>query len=154
MRKICKRDWAICGKLYRNRSWVEKKAYWLFPECMKKRSNSNTPVPFEDQTRFPDFLFREEKIIIEIDGKRHYEGDQPEEDRERDELFKNDGFIVIRIPASLVNTPLDYWFRLFCELAKIERTANRESLEEFINALDQKIEGYWLSRAGTYYSTP
>ena len=44
----------------------------------------------------PDFVCLSKKIIIEIDGGYHFEGEQPERDAERAEELKKQGFTVVR----------------------------------------------------------
>ena len=44
----------------------------------------------------PDFVSLEHKIIIEIDGGYHFEGEQPEKDAERTTHLNEAGFVVLR----------------------------------------------------------
>lgn len=44
----------------------------------------------------PDFICLRERLIIEIDGGYHLEGEQPEKDDERTKLLKEQGYTVVR----------------------------------------------------------
>ncbi len=43
-----------------------------------------------------DFYCHKLKLVIEIDGDRHYKNDLPQKDKIRDEFFKNQDLKVIR----------------------------------------------------------
>ena len=43
-----------------------------------------------------DFYIAEFKIVIEIDGAQHYDGENREHDKERDEYFDSRGILVLR----------------------------------------------------------
>jgi very-short-patch-repair endonuclease len=47
-----------------------------------------------------DFYCHSAKTLIEIDGKSHDMGDQPEFDEERDARLNSLGYQVVRIPAT------------------------------------------------------
>lgn len=128
-------------KLYMRRSCKERDAFNLLPFSMQKNVLSNYPVAFTEHeyAYYPDFLFSKEKIIIEIDGYTWHHN-AVERDRRRDDIFRNNGFLVIRVPASLVDNPFDFWFILFCEFAKLERRGDRSSLEKYINDLNMMVE--------------
>jgi acetylglutamate kinase len=44
----------------------------------------------------PDFVCLQHKIIIEIDGGYHFDGEQPEKDEERTQWLKSQGYKVLR----------------------------------------------------------
>ena len=44
----------------------------------------------------PDFVCLRLKIIIEIDGGYHFEGEQPEQDKQRQDYLENEGFSFLR----------------------------------------------------------
>ena len=44
----------------------------------------------------PDFVSLKEKVIIEIDGGYHFEGEQPEKDKERTDYLNQAGYTVLR----------------------------------------------------------
>ncbi len=43
-----------------------------------------------------DFCCTSQKVIIELDGAQHYEGDAPDYDRRRDEFLRGKGYTVLR----------------------------------------------------------
>ncbi|MBR6187980.1 MAG: 2-C-methyl-D-erythritol 2,4-cyclodiphosphate synthase [Prevotella sp.] len=56
----------------------------------------------------PDFVSIKEKIIIEIDGGYHFEGEQPGKDKERTVWLNKDGFVVLRFTNEEVTGHIDY----------------------------------------------
>ena len=44
----------------------------------------------------PDFVCLDERLVIEIDGGYHFEGEQPEKDAERTKYLNEAGFVVLR----------------------------------------------------------
>ena len=44
----------------------------------------------------PDFVCLSKRIIVEIDGGYHFEGEQPEQDKQRSAYLESEGFEVIR----------------------------------------------------------
>ena len=117
IRQATDRELRFGRMLYERRSDYEKEAFRLLPTSMQNNVVSNYPVAFteHDYAYFPDFLFPKEKMIIEIDGLQHLR--QVEHDIIRDEIFEDNGYVVVRIPAQMVNNPFDFWFILFCEFA-------------------------------------
>lgn len=140
IREVTDRELRFGRMLYERRSDCEKEAFRLLPTSMQNNVVSNYPVAFteHDYAYFPDFLFPKEKMIIEIDGLQHLR--QVEHDIIRDEIFENNGYVVVRIPAQMVNNPFDFWFILFCEFAKIERKDNRASLSGYVDDLNAMVE--------------
>jgi len=63
--------------------WVSEKHFWS--DDLKKNF-------------YPDFIFEDKKLIIELDGTQHR--NSIENDRIRDEWFNSKGYIVIRVPHS------------------------------------------------------
>jgi len=55
----------------------------------------------------PDFVCLSKRIIIEIDGGYHLEGEQPERDEERTTVLMTQGFKVLRFSNEEVLTNLD-----------------------------------------------
>ena len=140
IREVTDRELRFGRMLYERRSDYEKEAFRLMPVSMQKNVVSNYPVAFteHDYAYFPDFLFAKEKLVIEIDGIQHLR--QVEHDTIRDEIFEDNGYVVVRIPAQMVNNPFEFWFNLFCEFAKIERKDNRASLSGYVNDLNAMVE--------------
>ena len=50
-----------------------------------------------------DFYSAKAKLVIELDGSQHYEGDGAEKDAERTAFLEGYGLRVIRIPNNAVN---------------------------------------------------
>ena len=50
-----------------------------------------------------DFYSAKAKLVIELDGSQHYEGDGAEKDAERTAFLEGYGLWVIRIPNNAVN---------------------------------------------------
>ena len=55
----------------------------------------------------PDFVCLSERIIIEIDGGYHFEGEQPQKDAERTQQLNEEGFIVLRFTNEEVLCDID-----------------------------------------------
>ena len=56
----------------------------------------------------PDFVCLSKKLIIEIDGGYHMEGEQPQRDAERTEQLAQMGFKVLRFKNEEVLCNLDH----------------------------------------------
>ena len=61
------------------------------------------------------------------------------------EIFEENGFVVVRIPAHTVHNPFEFWFIIFCEFAKIERKGYRASLSSYIDDLNATVEQFALT---------
>ena len=55
----------------------------------------------------PDFVCLSKKIIIEIDGGYHFEGEQPERDAEREEELAKQGFTILRFTNEEIINDID-----------------------------------------------
>jgi 2-C-methyl-D-erythritol 2,4-cyclodiphosphate synthase len=55
----------------------------------------------------PDFISLKDKLIIEVDGGYHLEGEQPEVDAERTKYLNEEGFIVLRFTNEEVLCNID-----------------------------------------------
>ena len=55
----------------------------------------------------PDFVCLSKKVIIEVDGGYHFEGDQPEKDEERTYFLNKEGYIVLRFTNEEVLCDID-----------------------------------------------
>ena len=51
-----------------------------------------------------DFYSAEAKLVIELDGSQHYEGDNPEKDAARTAFLEGYGLSVLRIPNNEVSS--------------------------------------------------
>lgn len=145
IRPVTDRELRFGRMLYERRSKMEKEAFQLLPTSMQKNVASNYPVAFTEHefAYYPDFLFPREKLIIEIDGLQHLR--TVKHDRLRDEIFEENGFVVVRIPAHTVHNPFEFWFIIFCEFAKIERKGYRASLSSYIDDLNATVEQFALT---------
>ena len=55
----------------------------------------------------PDFVCISHKLIVEIDGGYHFEGEQPEKDAERTKYLNESGYIVLRFTNEEVLSDID-----------------------------------------------
>lgn len=79
----------------------------------------NKPLSKEIKLR-PDYLIKEEKLIVEFQGSQHYtKGFQVFKDSERIILFESLGFKVIEIPYFIQPTK-DILSFLFCDYTGVE----------------------------------
>lgn len=67
-----------------------------------------------------DFVCREKKIIIEIDGGQHNEKQNIEYDNKRTEFLKSEGFQVIRFWNNDVDSNMDGVYERLKEVFKID----------------------------------
>ena len=75
-----------------------------------------------------DFYSAEARLVIELDGSQHYEGDNIEKDAERTTFLKGYGLTIIRIP----NNELNRNFRGVCEhIDAIVRQSLSQKSEDF-----------------------
>ena len=67
----------------------------------------NYPVRFSRQKvlgkYIVDFYCAKAKLVLELDGSQHYEGNGIQKDTERTEFLENYGLTIIRIPNNEVN---------------------------------------------------
>ena len=54
-----------------------------------------------------DFFIASKKLVIELDGSQHYQGDGPARDRAHDEWFQAGGITVLRYPNLQINREFD-----------------------------------------------
>jgi very-short-patch-repair endonuclease len=124
----------------KGRTSAEKEAYRLLPVNMRERVERNGPVAFEGHKAFyPDLLFRNEKIIIEIDGGVHRKYEQQRIDKHRNGVFKDHGFHIIRILNEDVCVNIAFWQRVIEGLLKINSVENRTDVCDFIADLNELI---------------
>lgn len=115
----------------------ERVAYSLLPESMKKSAERNPPVAFKECVAYyPDLFFRKERIIIEIDGSSHFQ--TGESDKKKDEIFRERGFIVIRIENEDTDVNVSFWQQLIEGLEKDGE--NRPEILAFIDDLRKMID--------------
>ena len=54
-----------------------------------------------------DFFIASKKLVIELDGSQHFQGEGPAHDRERDEWFATNGITVLRYTNLQINREFD-----------------------------------------------
>ena len=73
------------------------------------------PFQFRRQKQFGpyivDFYCSKAKLVVEVDGRQHFEEKGLEHDRERDDYLKSLNLVVMRIP----NNEIDHNFTGVCE---------------------------------------
>ena len=96
------------AKQLRNEMTKEERHLWY--DFLRKH-----PVRFSRQKvlghYIADFYSAEAKLVIELDGSQHYEGDGAAKDAERTAFLEGYGLRVIRIPNNAINQN----FRGVCE---------------------------------------
>jgi very-short-patch-repair endonuclease len=123
------------------RSKAQKLAYKLMPESMRASVERDVPLPFfKTLCYYPDFLWREAKVIIEIDGASHRNRKRKEEDFIKDQTCRNHGFKVIRIWNEDTAFNVGFWQKLVEEFMKIEPIREREIFAGFIEDLNSLID--------------
>jgi very-short-patch-repair endonuclease len=87
----------------------ERAAHRLFREAGLTGWTANQPVRVKDGRRFPDILFEEIKLMVEIDGRAHHGTREANEaDFRRQNQFVRAGWTVLRFtPTELANDPDD-----------------------------------------------
>ena len=82
--------------------------------------NANLPIPFNERGVMEvDFLFEQEKVVLELDGHQHL-GDVEayRRDRHKDYLLQKHGYLVLRVLAEDIAQKLDTLLdRLYAALA-------------------------------------
>ena len=78
---------------------------WTYLSDNKTGVHFRRQHPVEDY--IPDFACLKEKLLIEIDGGYHLEGEQPEKDAERTRRLNQAGFVVLRFTNEQVLTDID-----------------------------------------------
>ncbi len=76
----------------------------------KFRLNAELPIPFDNRGVMEvDFLCREDRVVIELDGAQHLaDADAYRRDRRKDALLQQHGYFVLRFLAEDVGKQLDY----------------------------------------------
>ena len=83
------------------------------PEVLLWRELRKRPGGYKFRRQFPqvgytlDFACLQARLGIEVDGRAHEMGDNPQRDLERDERLASAGFTMLRIPAREVLSNLD-----------------------------------------------
>jgi superfamily II DNA or RNA helicase/very-short-patch-repair endonuclease len=76
----------------------------------KFRLNAELPIPFDNRGVMEvDFLYREDRVVIELDGAQHLaDAEAYRRDRRKDALLQQHGFLVLRFLAEDVGKQLDH----------------------------------------------
>lgn len=83
--------------LLKRSTLFEKKFYSSLPYELKSKVERQSVVFANGNLYYPDFYFRDKKLIVEIDGGYHYTPIQIARDKVRDENFKSIGITTFRI---------------------------------------------------------
>ena len=131
----------------------ERVAFLLLPEIMRVQVERHPPIAFKDSwiAYYPDFLFRDARICIEIDGGYHE--NRKELDLKRDNTFEKHGFTVIRILNRDTNVSTAFWQRLIEGLEKA--IGKNPEIASFIKALQKMFDdatGSWTKLNTNQYS--
>ena len=75
----------------------------------RARLNSQLPIPFDGSGAMEvDFLFEEERLVVELDGGQHLgDADAYRRDRRKDARLQENGYLVLRFLAEDLGTRLD-----------------------------------------------
>lgn len=97
---------------------------------MRQNIERNPPIAFVGckSAFFSDLFLRKEKICIEIDGGYHFK--RQHQDVHRDDVFRKNGFVVIRIKNLDTRVNVAFWERLLEGLSKVEDTASDPNLHQ------------------------
>lgn len=107
MKPYNKENIPLAKELRRNMTPWERKLWYLFLK--------EYPIRFQRQKSIgnfiADFYCARVGLVIELDGRGHYEEDKQIQDRQRTEALENMKLTVVRIK----NTDVDQKFREVCE---------------------------------------
>lgn len=76
----------------------------------------------------PDFVCLSKKVIIEVDGGYHFEGDQPEKDEERTYFLNKEGYIVLRFTNEEVLCDIDNTLEVIADALERDGSSNQAPL--------------------------
>jgi len=118
----------------------EDKAYGYFPLAIQAKVVRNIPVAFINHKAFyPDFLLCDEKILIEIDDWQHNYQPRKSMDEHRDQVFKEHGFITIRIKDKELKDKKIFLKCLYEELRKVQHTLGRDTIRMLMTEFNHMI---------------
>ncbi|HEY4991009.1 MAG TPA: DUF559 domain-containing protein [Nakamurella sp.] len=85
----------------------ERAAHLLFKKARITGWTGNSPVQVHGGIRYPDLVYEDIKLLVEIDGREHHGSPQAfESDRKRQNLLVEAGWTVLRFtPAQLATDP-------------------------------------------------
>lgn len=112
----------------------ERTAYHWLPQQMRRKAERFIGIAFEGyHAYYPDMLFRELKIDLEIDGKFHDSDKRKEIDPVRDQAFIENGYTVVRIKNEDTMVNVAFWERI------IETLSARQDLNDLISQLKAMV---------------
>lgn len=138
-RELTSEDLVRLSEVKKMRTKSQRCAFRMLPECMRLVAEQDGPVAFAEQKNvyFPDILFREQRICIEIDGGIHYQ--KYYKDKYRDSVFCRHGFTTIRIKNKDTKINVVYWQRVLEGLNRIYWGESREDICKMKIALESLI---------------
>lgn len=112
----------------------ERNAYRAMPELMKMRVKRNPMIWYGTiKNYFPDLLFEDCKVVIEIDGRSHNK--RVEYDTERDERFEEMGYVVLRFKNEETRKRKEFLQKLLNKFEQIEKKQGRYGLSTYIRSM-------------------
>ena len=115
---------------------AEDKAFSYFPQSIRNKVVRNIPAAFTNHTAFyPDFLLWNEKILIEIDDWQHDYEPRKSKDKHRDKVFKENGYVTIRIKDKELKERNGFLRCLLNGLLNISYPNSSKNLEDIIKEL-------------------
>ena len=112
----------------------ELNAYRAMPELMKMRVKRNPKLWYgTNKYYFPDLLFEDCKVVIEIDGWSHLKS--VEYDKERDDRFKEMGYVVLRFKNEETRKRKEFLQKLLNKFEQIDDKENRLGLSTYIRSM-------------------
>ena len=112
----------------------ERNAYRAMPELMKMRVKRNPMIWYGTiKNYFPDLLFEDCKVVIEIDGRSHNKS--VEYDKERDERFEEMGYVVLRFKNEETRKRKEFLQKLLNKFEQIDDKQSRLGLSTYIRSM-------------------
>jgi len=101
---------------------------------MKMRVKRNPMIWYGTiKNYFPDLLFEDCKVVIEIDGRSHNK--RVEYDKERDERFEEMGYVVLRFKNEETRKRKEFLQKLLNKFEQIEEKQGRYGLSTYIRSM-------------------
>lgn len=94
------------AKYNRNHPTLAEKILWNYLSTNTMGVHFRQQHPVMDY--IPDFICLKLKLIIEVDGGYHFEGEQPERDYERTKNLETEGYTILRFTNENVYKNLDH----------------------------------------------
>lgn len=133
------------------RTKAMKFAFDIMPQSMKASVELDQALPFNHIAYYPDFMWRQEKVIIEIDGSSHRSYERKRKDFIKDQTCRRYGFFVIRVRNEDLSCKIGFWLKLIEEFSKINPVGERAIFEGYIEELSALVEEE-LTISSEYYN--